>query len=207
MQRITGRARLAGVIGYPVEHSRSPQLHNHWLARYAVDGAYLPLSVAPADLPVAGHALLLGAGGAARAVAAALLDRGLDVTITNRTAAHAEELALVLPRLRTIGWQHRHTALGDVDLVVNATSLGLAGDPTLAIDLAAADHRLVVADVVYAPRETPLLLAAARLGHRPIDGLGMLLHQARGGFCAWFGIDPDVDAALEAAVTGEAPPR
>ncbi len=278
MHQITGRARLAGVIGYPVRHSRSPRLHNHWLARYGIDGAYLPLAAAPTALPAAlaglratgfagvnvtiphkeaaahlvdqldrsaeragavntivftpagaigsntdgdgfvanlkahgvtpaGHALLLGAGGAARAIAAALLDSGLDVTISNRTPSRAQALAEALPGLRLVEWQHRDLALDGCDLLVNTTSLGMTDDTTPAIDLTGASRRLVVADIVYVPRETPLLAAAARLGHHPVDGLGMLLHQARGGFRAWFGVDPVVDAELEAVVAGDIPLR
>jgi shikimate dehydrogenase len=265
MTRISARARLAGVIGWPVSHSRSPKLHNHWLRRYAIDGAYVPLPVRPGDLAVAvrgllaagfrganvtvphkveaatlcdelrpaaratgavntlifqeggivgdntdgagflaslraagvvpGPALLLGAGGAARAIAAALLAEGVPVTVANRTPARGEALAAVLPRLRVVPWAAR-AALDGVALLVNTTSLGMVGQPPLEIDLSGAREDLVVSDIVYAPLETALLAQARRRGLRAVGGLGMLLHQAVPGFAAWFGCEPAVDDAL-----------
>ena len=265
MPLLSARARLAGVIGWPVSHSRSPLLHNHWLGRYGIDGAYVPLPVRPEELSVAvaglraagfrgvnvtvphkvavaslcaelrpaalragavntlvfnehgiigdntdgaafmanlrahgaqpGPALLLGAGGAARAIAAELLAEGVDVTIANRTPDRAANLAALLPGLRIVPWQDRNHLEG-VAMLVNTTSLGMTGQPPLEVDLAGAAPGMVVCDIVYAPLETPLLAAARARGLAAVGGLGMLLHQAVPGFTAWFGIRPEVDAAL-----------
>ncbi len=270
-QRITGRARVAGVFGWPAGHSRSPQLHNHWLARHGIDGAYVPLPVppehfeaavrgvmaagfaganvtlphkeaafalcdersdfaaragavntlvfqggriigdntdgfgflenlrahAPAWRPGFGPAVLLGAGGAARAIALALLDAGVpELVLVNRSAGRAEALAAALgPRARVADTP----PLAHAALLVNTTSLGMTGQPPLDLDLSAMRVG-VVADAVYVPLETPLLAAARAQGLVAVPGLGMLLHQARPGFAAWFGVQPMVDAALEAAV-------
>ena len=274
MYQITGRTRLAGVLGDPVEHSRSPRLHNHWLARYGIDGIYVPLRVAPAsfaaalaglgaagfvglnvtlphkeaafrlvdrrdrsaersgavntivfdkqqaigsntdgagfianleahDVQPAGRVLLLGAGGAARAIAASLLDRGCTVTISNRDGVRSERLRADLPQLSVIPWDTRNTAVGDADLLVNTTSVGLQDPFSSPIELSRAPPTLVVADIIYTPRQTLLLRHAAERGLRSVGGLGMLLHQARPGFRAWFGVDPAVDPALEAATTSD----
>jgi shikimate dehydrogenase len=272
---ITGAARLAGVIGWPVAQSRSPVLHNAWLARHGIDGAYVPLAVAPADFgaavaglraarfrgcnvtlphkqaafavcdrvdesaeragavntlvfgadgiagsntdgigfvanlrahgvaPEAGPALILGAGGAARAIAAALLGCGVGVTVANRSGVRAAELASALPGLRVVGWEDRERALADQALLVNTTSAGMAGQPALEIDLAGAPAGLAVADIVYVPLETPLLRQASARGLRSVGGLGMLLQQAVPGFAAWFGVTPVVDEAIFALVSGD----
>ncbi len=279
MPALSGKARLAGVIGWPVSHSRSPRLHGHWLARHGIDGAYLPLPVHPDDLataihglraagfaglnvtlphkqavmalcdrldpsatragavntlvftptgiegrntdgqgfvanlrahgidPAAGPALLLGAGGAARAIAAALLDHGADVTITNRTQARAEALAQALPGVKILPWDNRAQALGAHALLVNTTLLGMTGQPALHLPLDAAPPSLAVADIVYAPLETPLLTQAKSRNLRTVGGIGMLLHQAAPGFASWFGPTPEVDQALQDAVLGPPPPE
>ncbi|WP_428486883.1 shikimate dehydrogenase [Rhodopila sp.] len=266
MSILTGKARLAGITGWPVSHSRSPRLHGFWLERHAIDGAYLPLPIQPRDFPAAirglmlagfagvnvtlphklaafaicdvvdtsarlagavntlvfqdgqivgsntdgwgflanlrahgvdpavGPALILGAGGAARAIAAALRELGIKVTLANRTREKAERLADGLPGLAVIGWDRRDAALADHVLLVNTTSLGMAGQPPLSIDLDGGAP--AVADIVYVPLETPLLAAAKARGLPAIDGLGMLLHQAVPGFRAWFGVTPEVDDAL-----------
>ncbi|MCG0994035.1 shikimate dehydrogenase [Acetobacter indonesiensis] len=279
-QILTGKARLAGVLGWPVSHSRSPVLHNYWLSRYGIDGAYVPLPVHPDNfeqavrgLQAAGfrganvtiphkeaayaltddldhsaqragavntlvfqpdgrirgistdgdgfvdsmkaeglfphvhaterkRALLLGAGGAARSVAAALQDQGLDVAVTNRTVERAEKLADALPGLDVVSWAEWEGQLGAYDVLVNTTSLGMEGgpDPMFRPNLKCAAHHLVVADIVYVPRLTPLLAEAEQQGLKTLGGLGMLLHQARLGFREWFGQDPEVDADLEAYV-------
>ncbi|MGE4521013.1 MAG: shikimate dehydrogenase [Acetobacter sp.] len=281
-QRITGKARLAGVLGWPVGHSRSPLLHNYWLRRYGVDGAYVPLPVRPeafavavrglqaagfrganvtvphkeaafrladvlddsarptgsvntlifqddgmirglstdgdgfvaslraagVDLPADSDAatgrrvLLLGAGGAARSVAVSLAAAGMDVCITNRTRARADELAASLPGLSVCPWEEWEDRLGDYALLVNTTSLGMEGgpEPGFCPALERASVGLVVADIVYVPRVTPLMAEAQRRGLRTVGGLGMLLHQARLGFHAWFGVEPQVDAQTEAYV-------
>jgi shikimate dehydrogenase len=153
--------------------------------------------------PAAGPALLLGAGGGARAVAAALQDAGAAVTIANRSRDAAEALARHLPGLSVIDWDARGDALADHALLVNATSLGMQGHPALAIDLDRASPHLAVADIVYVPLQTPLLAAARARGLRAVDGLGMLLHQAVPGFAAWFGATPAVDEELRRFVAGD----
>ncbi len=275
MPILTGHARLAGIIGWPVAHSRSPRLHGFWLEQYGIDGAYVPLPIRPdrfatavrglmeagfaganvtiphkqaalalcdsadasarragavntmvfrdgqiagsntdgwgflANLraqgvdPEAGPALVLGAGGAARAVAAGLLEIGVRVTIANRTPEHAQALAHDVPGLRVLGWDSRSEALADHALLVNATSLGMQGHPPLELDLSRAAPGLAVADIVYVPLETPLLSAAAAHGLRAVEGLGMLLYQAVPGFRAWFGVEPRVDEALRRFVAAD----
>jgi shikimate dehydrogenase len=278
MPNISGNAKLAGVIGWPVGHSRSPRLHNAWLDRYGIDGAYLPLPVRPADFaaavrglaaagfaganvtvphkeaafalcdthdeaalmsgsvntlvfqdgaiegrstdgwgfleslraehvnPVAGPVLLLGAGGAARAIAAALTAQGAQVTLTNRTPERAESLARSL-HCSTLPWQHAAGSLGDYALLVNTTSLGMHGQPPLALPLAKAAPTLAVADIVYVPLQTKLIVDAAARGLATVGGLGMLLHQARAGFAAWFGVIPGVDRAIHDLIAADIPPR
>jgi shikimate dehydrogenase len=274
-QILSGNARLAGITGWPVSHSRSPRLHGFWLERHQIDGAYVPLPIDPAHFPAAikglmlagfagvnvtiphkvsafaicdtvdlsarragavntlvfengrvtgsntdgwgfienlrahgvdpnaGPALILGAGGSARAVAAVLLERGVPVTLANRTRAHAETLARELPGLRLIDWDARDDAVPDNALLVNTTSLGMAGHPPLQINLDRAARGLTVADIVYVPLETPLLAAAKLRQIRCVEGLGMLLHQAVPGFRAWFGVDPTVDADLRRFVAAD----
>jgi shikimate dehydrogenase len=278
--RITGKTQLAGILGWPVAHSRSPALHNFWLDEHGIDGAYVPLPVRPDQLehalralpvlgfrgcnltiphkqmalsivdrveplarrigalntvivaadgslegsntdvfgfcenlrdssadwdPAAGPAVVLGAGGAARAVVAALIEaRVPEIRLVNRTLARAERVAADLEagpsRISTHPWRLRDDALEDAALLVNTTSLGMAGEPALAIDLARLPAHAVVVDIVYVPIETALLAAARRRGHRVVDGLGMLLHQGRPGFEAWFGTPVRVTPELRAAV-------
>jgi shikimate dehydrogenase len=157
--------------------------------------------------PAAAPALLLGAGGSARAVAAALQDAGAPVTVANRTRARAEELARDLPGLRIADWDDRVAALADHALVVNATPLGMVGHDPLDLDLTRAPASLVVADNVYIPLETPLLSAARARGLRTVDGIGMLLHQAVPGFRAWFGVEPQVDDELRQFIIADLPSR
>ena len=146
----------------------------------------------------AGPVVILGAGGAARAIVAGLQDAGApEIRIANRTpersAAICDEFG---PPVRSIPWEDRALALGDAALLVNTTSLGMEGQPALDIDLAKLPATSVVYDIVYVPLETPLLAAARARGNPAVDGLGMLLHQARPGFREWFGTDPVVDQAL-----------
>ncbi len=152
--------------------------------------------------PGAGPALILGAGGAARAIGAALLAAGAEVKFCNRTEERAAALAAALGG-GTLPWAAREEALGEFGLLVNATSLGMKGQPALEMDLARASAGLVVADIVYAPLETALLKAARDRGLRAVEGLGMLLHQAVPGFEAWFGVRPVVDAALYELAAGD----
>ncbi len=280
---LSGKTLLAGVIGWPVAHSLSPRLHGFWLARYGIDGAYLPLAVRPDDIEDALRALpklgfrganvtvphkpaafaamdrlsptaarlgavntvvvdadgtlsgdntdgfgftenllagapdlkiqgavttVFGAGGAARAVVAALVDAGAaEVRLVNRTRARAEALAHDLGGpVEPLPWDHTRTALEGTALVVNTTSLGMAGATPFDLDLQALPASATVTDIVYNPLETPLLAAARARGNRIVDGLGMLLHQARPGFEAWFGVAPEVTAELrDHVVAGLAP--
>jgi shikimate dehydrogenase len=265
----SARGRLAGVIGFPVDHSLSPRLHGFWLDKYGIDGAYVKLPVAPADfvpyvrtLARVGFAgvnvtvphkeaafaaadetdafakrigainmmtfkdgailgrntdafgfreslreqspswsakgakvVVLGAGGAARAVVAALIDEGATVTVVNRTRSRAEALTAALGGAAA-DWDRRARLLADADLVVNTTVLGMEGKEPLDLDLGALPKSAAVADIVYTPLETKLLAAARRRGNTAIDGLGMLLHQARPAFTAWFGREPEVTSEL-----------
>jgi shikimate dehydrogenase len=158
-----------------------------------------------------GPVAVLGAGGAARAIVVALADAGVgEIRVVNRTWARAEALATAFgPAVRPFRWDDRAQALADATLLVNATTLGMKGGPALDLDLAPMRARAAVADIVYAPLETPLLVQAKARGLAPIDGLGMLLHQARPAFAAWFGVEPEVTAELRAYLlagrAGESP--
>ena len=159
-------------------------------------------AAAPAWRPDAGPAVVLGAGGAARAVVVALLGAGVPgVRLVNRTFERAEALAQAIDGpISVISWVCREDALSEAGLLINATALGMVGQEPLALSLEALPADAVVNDLVYAPLETPLLSATRRSGRTGVDGLGMLLHQARPGFTAWIGVEPDVDAAVRAFV-------
>lgn len=281
---ITGAAKLAGIMGWPVAHSRSPALHGYWLQKYGIDGAYVPMAVKPEDLrralqalPLLGFAgcnltiphkeealravdsyapsakraggvntvtidargniagastdgygfiaalragvpgfdpsqaptVVLGAGGAARAIVAALLDEGArEVRLVNRTPERAAKLAKELGgEVRGIAWEKRAEALAGAGLLVNATSLGMEGQPGLDLPLDALPTAAAVNDIVYVPLETPLLAAARARGNRCVDGLGMLLHQAAPGFEAWFGVKPAIDDGLRQTVLATLQPK
>lgn len=175
---------------------------------FAEDGLHADNTDAPgflANLDAAGPwdaerpAVVLGAGGAARAIVVALQDRGVPrIRLANRTRARAEALAAEFGGIDVAPLDD--PGLRDAGLVVNTTALGMAGQPPLALDLAPLPPDAVVTDIVYAPLDTPLLQAAAARGLRTVDGLGMLLHQAAPGFRRWFGAEPVVDDALRAAV-------
>lgn len=159
---------------------------------------------APTWQPTAGPAVLLGAGGGARAAAVALLDAGVpSVTLVNRTRARAEAVVDALGGgLAAADWSDLPALLADATLLVNTTSLGMTGQPPLEVDLTGLSPKALVTDIVYAPLETQLLASARARGNPTVDGLGMLLHQAVPGFTAWFGIAPEVTPALRAAVLG-----
>ena len=274
---MTGRAKLAGVMGWPVSHSLSPVLHGHWLNSLGIDGAYVPLPVAPENFAealnalakmgfrgvnvtvphkeaalaavdaadalarrigavntvivgddgkltgtntdgfgflenlkegapgwnaTAGPAVVLGAGGAARAVIVALIDAGApEIKLVNRTHARANRLAEDLGGPVTVhDWDDRAGILAAANLLVNTTTLGMTGKSPLEISLDALPVDAVVNDIVYAPLETGLLAAARARGNPVVDGLGMLLHQARPGFEAWFGTAPQVTPDLRAHI-------
>jgi shikimate dehydrogenase len=279
---LSGSARLAGVIGWPVAHSRSPRLHGYWLERYKIDGAYVPLAVQPSQVAqalrmlgvmgfrgvnvtvphkeaalaavdviepvarrigaintitmeadgslrgsntdgagflahlrasapgwtVAGAVVVVGAGGAARAIVAALADAGVpEIRVVNRTRERAEELARSRDgstdgSIKVMPWIARDGALDGASLVVNTTTLGMTGQPPLDINLRC-PASLVVADIVYNPLVTKLLAMARERGLRTADGLGMLLQQAVRGFELWFGIRPEVTLELRAMVEAD----
>ncbi len=146
----------------------------------------------------AGPAVVLGAGGAARAILVALQEAGApEIRLLNRTKARAEELANDLGgTIKVADWDNRAGALADAATLVNTTSLGMKGQPELEIDLANLPETALVTDIVYTPLETDLLKNAKARGNPTVDGLGMLLHQARPGFAAWFGIEPEVSGEL-----------
>ena len=276
---LSGQTRLAGVMGWPVRHSRSPRLHGFWLERYGIDGAYLPLPVPPGSFadalralaemefrgvnvtvphkeaalracdeaddlaqrigavntivmeggrilgsnsdaygfienlrqgapdwrPDSGPAVVLGAGGAARGVAVALLEAGApEIRLVNRTRPRADALAAELGGpMRAIDWTKRASALDAAGLLVNTTTLGMVGQPALGLDLGRLPEAALVSDIVYTPLETPLLAAARARGNQAVDGLGMLLHQARPGFEAWFGVAPQVSDELRRFVLAD----
>jgi shikimate dehydrogenase len=159
----------------------------------------------PAWVPDAGPAVVIGAGGAARAVCVALLDAGVArLRLVNRTAERAVRLAAVLgDAVEVVEWSERSACLDGAALLVNTTTLGMTGQEPLDLDLGPLPRRAVVNDIVYAPLETPLLAAARRRGNPVVDGLGMLLWQAVPGFEAWFGVRPEVTDELRAFVLGE----
>ncbi len=146
----------------------------------------------------AGRAVILGAGGAARAVVHGLMQRGFAaIDIVNRTRSRAEELVTRFGGpTGSHGWAAVADLIVDADILINTTSLGMAGQPALAIDLKPANENLIVTDIVYTSLMTPLLSAANARGLKTVDGLGMLLHQAVPGFEKWFGRRPVVTEAL-----------
>jgi len=150
-------------------------------------------------------ALVLGAGGAARAIVAGLIDRGVErVLVANRSLERAEHLEALAPgRVRAVPWSALDAHTRDVELLVNTTSLGMAGEPPLELDLSGLPDAAAVADIVYVPLETPLLASARARGLRAVDGLGMLLHQAAPGFARWFGLMPQVTPELRALVVAD----
>lgn len=150
------------------------------------------------------RALVLGAGGAGRAALYALKQRGVEVHLVNRTAARAEELARrFAPGVHVHALDEVPRLLPHADLLVNCTSLGLAGKAPLLVDLAPLKPRAVVCDVIYVPLETGLLAAARKRGHRTVDGLGMLLQQAGYGFRKWFGGEPQITRELRAMLEAD----
>jgi shikimate dehydrogenase len=275
---VTGKAKLAGIIGWPVSHSLSPVLHGHWLDEYGIDGAMVPLAAGREDFAAvidgvrragfkgvnvtvphkeaafaishnvdaaaqsAGAAnllvfsdqgiegrntdslglaeslretigtlngksvVLLGAGGAARGAILALEMLGAGkIHLLNRDSHRAKTLASSLaPQVKApvapgaLGDWSR--VAGDAALVVNSTSAGMGNNPSLDIDLAVLPKSAVICDIVYNPLETKLLKDAAARGHRTVDGLGMLLHQAVPSFEAFFGVRPQVTPGLRAVL-------
>ena len=275
---MTTGARAACIIGWPVDHSRSPLIHNYWLKHYGIAGEYRREAVRPEEFrafvqslaargyaganvtvphkeaalacsePDAraravgaantlwldggvlrstntdvegflnnlaacapgwdrnlGKAVVLGAGGAARAVVYGLVERGVEhIAVVNRTQQRAEALRERFgARVHPGRWDERDAALIDATLLVNTTTLGMAGQPELVLDVGRLPSHAIVADLVYAPLLTPLMAAVRARGHRTADGLGMLMHQAVGGFTLWFGKKPEVTAELRALLEGD----
>jgi shikimate dehydrogenase len=150
----------------------------------------------------AGPAVLIGAGGGARAIAYSLADRGApEIRVVNRTLDRAQALVSAFgPPLTAIRWEDRHRALAGAAMLVNTTSQGMVGQSPLDLTLDALSTLALVCDIVYVPLETPLLAAARQRGNPTVDGLGMLLHQARPAWQAWFGIEPEVTPELRALI-------
>lgn len=157
------------------------------------------------DWPERGEAVILGAGGAARAIVVGLAERGVArIRVANRTRARAEAVAALAPGIaEALEWDALPAALEGAGLLVNTTSLGMKGQPPLDLDLAPLPAGAAVADIVYAPLETHLLAAARARGLAVVDGLGMLLHQAVPGFSAWFGVRPEVTPALRDRIVAD----
>jgi shikimate dehydrogenase len=156
----------------------------------------------PAWQPNAGPIVVLGAGGAARAIVVSLMDQGAQaIRVLNRTFGKAQALAQEFGSVvSAYAWDERHEAISDCVLLINTTSLGMHGQAALEIELSQLPHAAMVSDAIYVPLETPLLAQARARGHTTVNGLGMLLHQARPAFHAWFDVMPDVTAELRQAV-------
>ena len=159
----------------------------------------------PRFAPASAAIAVLGAGGSSRAIVYALLETGApEIRVFNRTRERAEVVAKHFgPRVRAYEWADRVDRSRDVGLVVNATSLGMQGSTELAMDVAHLRGDCIVADLVYVPLLTPLLAAARDRGLIGVDGLGMLLHQARPGFERWFGVAPEVTDELRALIVAD----
>jgi shikimate dehydrogenase len=271
------RFLLAGVMGWPVMHSRSPILHNYWFRQHGLAGTYVPLAIEPQSLAAAlralhplgfagcnltiphkqkamaivdevdtvakrigaiscvvvrpdgslagsnndcygfihnlkqerpgwradaGPVVVLGAGGGSRAVCYGLAQEGAkEIRLVNRTLARAQGIASEFGGpIRAVPWEQRHEVLDGAAMVVNTTSNGMVGQPALDIDLERLPKSALAADIIYIPLETPFLAAARKRGNPTVNGLGMLLHQGRPAWKAWFGIEPAVTAELRAMV-------
>ena len=275
--------KVAGIMGWPVGQSRSPLIHNYWLAKYALEGDYIRLPVNPASPkglkdaiagmramgfagcnltmphktaalafvdhldPMAqrmgavntlvfgddgaisgfnndgfgyveslrevgytdfakGPITVLGGGAAARPVLLALADAGAkEIRIANRTDANAAAIATQFAGdfgvpVRAVPWAQKAANLAGCALLVNTTSQGMYGQSALDISLAALPISALVSDAIYVPLETPLLAAAKARGHQTVNGLGMLLNQARPAFKAWFGVMPEITDELRANI-------
>ena len=152
-----------------------------------------------------GNALVIGAGGAARAIVGALLDAGIPcITVANRTEARAHELSRFAPdRVTVLPWDALPESLPRADLLVNTTQCGMRGQPGLDLEISRLPGGAIVADIVYVPLETELLASARARGLRTVNGLGMLLYQAVPGFERWFGVRPEVTGELQALVEAD----
>lgn len=274
-----GKPKKAGVIGWPVNHSRSPLIHGHWLKKYALEGSYDAIAVAPeearsffnnfaksgyrgANITIphkeaiiphidylddaakaigavntiwlkdgkihgtntdwlgflgnldAAHprwdeevhsALVLGAGGAARGIIYALLQRGFTyIHVANRTLERAQEMQNHFGnRIIPHALDEADEWVAESNLIVNTTSLGMGDNPPLRLSLNSINPNCLVTDIVYSPLETPLLAQAKQKDVKRVDGLGMLLHQAAPGFERWFGVSPKVDHELRQLIVND----
>ena len=271
------RFLMAGVMGWPVMHSRSPMLHNYLFNQYKLAGTYVPLAIRPEGLAAALRALhplgfsgcnltiphkqqamtivdevdtvaksigaiscvvvrpdgtlagsnndcygfiqnlkqaipgwradagpitVIGAGGGSRAVCYGLAQEGArEIRLVNRTFARAQGIATEFGGpIKAYPWEQRHDLLEGVAMAVNATSQGMVGNPALDIRLDKLASSALAADIIYIPLETPFLAVARQRGNRTLNGLGMLMHQVRPAWKAWFGIDPEMKAELRALV-------
>lgn len=271
------RFLMAGVMGWPVMHSRSPKIHNFWFAKHGLTGTYVPLAIraeglgaALRALPALGFAgcnltiphkeaafgivdrvdplarrigaincivvapdgsldgynydgfgyvhgileaypdwrtdtgpiVVIGAGGGARAVLASLADQGArEIRLINRSAERAQSLAREFGApIEARAWSDRHAALAGAAMLINTTNQGMPGQPALDLALDKLPTSALVSDIIYIPRETPLLAAARLRGNRTVNGLGMLLNQARPAFHAWCGVMPEVTPELRAMI-------
>jgi shikimate dehydrogenase len=271
----SGRFLLAGVMGWPVMHSRSPLMHNYWFRQHNLAGTYVPLAIPPERLAAAlralhplgfagcsvtiphkqeamkvvdevdalaksigaiscvvvrpdgslagtnndcygfiynirqeqpswhadsGPTVVIGAGGGGRAVCYGLAQAGArEIRLVNRTFARAKKIAEEFAGpLKVLPWEQRHEALDGAAMVVNTTSLGMVGQSALDIKLDKLPVRALAVDIIYIPLETPFLRAARERGNPTVNGLGMLLHQGRLAWRAWFGIEPEVTTELRA---------
>ena len=269
----TSTIPVAAVIGHPVNHSRSPRMHNFWLAHFGLEGYYIPLDIDPKkfeksirNLPELGLiganitipykekvlkiadkisdraalvgaantltflpnggiyadntdgygflqnikskykdwsaregiSVVFGAGGASRAILAALIEDGAsDIILANRTRSRADQLRSDFgAKIKVVEWMKIQNYLSEASTIINTTSLGMVGKTDLPIPLNALKKNTLVTDIVYTPIETHLLATAAKMGCRTVDGLGMLIHQAIPGFERWFGIKPGDSQAL-----------
>jgi shikimate dehydrogenase len=154
--------------------------------------------------PKSGPAMVLGAGGACRAIIVALADAGVtEIFLTNRTRAKADALRAEFgARIQVVDWVQAGNVVEDAATLINTTSLGMTGQPELRVPLDGLRPDTLVTDIVYSPLQTPLLAQAQAAGCRTIDGLGMLLHQGVPGFERWFGKRPEVDDATRQVVLG-----
>jgi shikimate dehydrogenase len=268
---------MAGVMGWPVAHSRSPIIHNHWIRQYGLQGAYglfpvqpdkledairgLPaLGLAGCNITIphkvnamklmdvvdplalrmgaintivvtpegalhgfnndgfgyiqslldakpdwqadAGPVTVLGAGGAARAVVLSLLDKGAsEIRLLNRTRGKAQALCDEFGAgIQVVDWSERHEAMSGIALLVNTTNQGMHGEPELDLQLDHLPTTALVSDAIYIPLETALLRNARLRGNATVNGLGMLLNQARPAFHAWFGVMPEITPELQQAI-------
>ena len=269
----TSTIPVAAVIGHPVNHSKSPRMHNFWLAHFGLEGYYIPLDIDPKkfersirNLPELGLvganitipykekvlkiadkisdraalvgaantltflpnggiyadntdgygflqnikskykdwsaregiSVVFGAGGASRAILAALIEDGAsDIILANRTRSRADQLRSDFgAKIKVVEWMKVQNYLSEASTIINTTSLGMVGKTDLPIPLNALKKNTLVTDIVYTPIETHLLATAAKMGCRTVDGLGMLIHQAIPGFERWFGIRPGDSQAL-----------